>query len=98
MTVTTKQQVISLLEQNQAELRRLGVSRCGLFGSFRTEQTTDKSDVDILVVFQPGMKTFNNFMDLCFFLEDLFFLSPLSFFAIVPPCRPMAKCSAAGRR
>jgi len=36
MTVTTKQQVISLLEQNQAELRRLGVSRCGLFGSFRT--------------------------------------------------------------
>jgi predicted nucleotidyltransferase len=25
-----------------------------------------------LVVFQPGMKTFNNFMDLCFFLEDLF--------------------------
>jgi len=63
MTVTTKQQVISLLEQNQGELRRLGVSRCGLFGSFRT---------DILVVFQPGMKTFNNFMDLCFFLEDLF--------------------------
>jgi predicted nucleotidyltransferase len=72
MTVTTKQQVISLLEQNQAELRRLGVSRCGVFGSFRTEQTTEKSDVDILVVFQPGMKTFNNFMDLCFFLEDLF--------------------------
>jgi predicted nucleotidyltransferase len=71
MTVTTKQQVISLLEQNQPELRRLGVSRCGLFGSFRTGQTTEKSDVDILVVFQPGMKTFNNFMDLCFFLEEL---------------------------
>jgi uncharacterized protein len=72
MTVTTKQQVISLLEQNQGELRRLGVSRCGLFGSFVRDDMDVSSDVDILVEFQPGMKTFNNFMDLCFFLEDIF--------------------------
>ena len=71
MTVTTKEQVIDLIKQHQQELQRLGVNRCGLFGSFRTGQMTEQSDVDLLVVFQPGMKTFNNFMDLCFFLEDL---------------------------
>lgn len=54
MTVTTKQQVISLLEQNQAELRRLGVSRCGLFGSFRTEQTTEKRALLTPYVFRCG--------------------------------------------
>ncbi len=32
---------------------------------------TDQSDVDILVEFEPQQKSFNNFMDLCFFLEDL---------------------------
>ena len=29
------------------------------------------SDVDILVAFEPDQKTFDNFMDLSFFLEDL---------------------------
>jgi predicted nucleotidyltransferase len=37
----------------------------------RGEQQT-KSDIDILVEFQKGKKTFNNYMDLKFFLEDLF--------------------------
>lgn len=71
MAVITKEQVIKLIEQHRSDLQRFGVDRCGLFGSFRTEQITDQSDVDLLIVFRSGMKTFNNFMDLCFFLEDL---------------------------
>ena len=46
--------------------------RCGLFGSFVRDTAVDQSDVDMLVVFDPALKTFHNFMDLCFFLEDLF--------------------------
>ncbi len=32
----------------------------------------DQSDVDILVDFDPSKKTFGNFMNLAFFLEDIF--------------------------
>jgi predicted nucleotidyltransferase len=30
------------------------------------------SDIDILVAFKPEQKTFENFMNLSFFLEDIF--------------------------
>jgi len=34
-------------------------------------QSEERSDVDILVEFEPEQKTFDNFMQLAFFLEDL---------------------------
>jgi len=68
----TKQDIFSSLRENQLVLEKFGVSRCGLFGSFRTGSATERSDVDLLVIFEPEQKTFNNFMDLCFFLEELF--------------------------
>jgi uncharacterized protein len=71
--VQTKAQVISLLKERQSELNHLGVERCGVFGSFSRETAIrDESDVDILVAFKPEKKTFDNFMSLSFFLEDLF--------------------------
>ncbi len=72
MAVQTKEQILALLQAHQAELRRLGVRRCGLFGSFVRNELHDQSDVDILVEFEPDQKTFKHFMQLAFFLEDLF--------------------------
>lgn len=73
MPVQTKAQVLGLLKQNQQELQRFGVQRCGIFGSFvRDAAIHEQSDVDVLVVFEPEQKTFDNFMHLSFFLEDLF--------------------------
>ncbi|MBD2329549.1 nucleotidyltransferase family protein [Alkalinema sp. FACHB-956] len=72
MGVENKQQVIRLVEDHHQVLQQLGVNRFGLCGSFRRDEMTKVSDVDVLVIFQPGMKTFANFMDLCFFLEELF--------------------------
>lgn len=73
MPVKTKAQVISLLQEYQQELHRFGVKRCGVFGSFaRDTAIHDQSDVDILVTFEPDKKTFDNFMNLSFFLEELF--------------------------
>lgn len=67
----TKQDVLTVLDQNQSRLRSLGVRRIGLFGSFvRGEQHHD-SDIDLLVEFEPERKTFDRFMELSFFLEDL---------------------------
>jgi len=69
--VRTKQDILEALNQSQSHLRSLGVKRIGLFGSFvRNEQASD-SDVDLLVEFEPNQKTFDNFMELSFFLEEI---------------------------
>jgi predicted nucleotidyltransferase len=72
MSVSNKREIFELLAKNESQLRRLGVKRCGLFGSFTRDEQNDKSDVDILVEFEEGRKNFDNFMALAFFLEDLF--------------------------
>ncbi|MBI2864161.1 MAG: nucleotidyltransferase family protein [Chloroflexi bacterium] len=72
MTVQNKEEILALLQKHHAELRRLGVRRCGLFGSFVRNVSRDQSDVDILVDFEPGQKTFDHFMQIAFYLEDLF--------------------------
>jgi len=42
------------------------------FGSFVRNSATDSSEIDLLIDFNPDKKSFDNFMDLAFFLEDLF--------------------------
>jgi uncharacterized protein len=67
----TKQDILRILDQNGSDLRALGVKRIGLFGSFvRGEQRSD-SDIDLLVEFDAGRKTFDAFMELSFFLEEV---------------------------
>jgi hypothetical protein len=63
---------IKTLNLHKEAIKSFGVRRLGLFGSFvRDEQRTD-SDIDILVEFEPGLKKFDNFMGLAFFLETIF--------------------------
>lgn len=57
---------------NMEKIRGYGVRRIGLFGSYIRGEQTETSDVDILVEFEDDEKTFDNYMDLKFFLEDLF--------------------------
>ena len=71
-TVQTKAQVLSSLHEHRQKLKDFGVERYGIFGSFRRDHNIHPlSDVDILVSFTPEKKTFDNFMHLGFFLEDL---------------------------
>jgi predicted nucleotidyltransferase len=69
--VSTKADVLEVLEKNKVKLNTLGVRRFSLFGSFLYDQATAESDVDLLVEFEPGEKTFTNFSNLIFFLEEL---------------------------
>ena len=71
MKVNTKQDIITLIKQNQERFQEFGVYRLGLFGSFIKAQVIQHSDVDVLVTFHPHLKTFDNFMSLSIFLEDL---------------------------
>ena len=72
MAVKTKEEVFTLLRQNGARLRGFGVGQISVFGSFARGEQNDESDVDILVEFEPGRKTFDNFMGLADYLEELF--------------------------
>jgi len=51
---------------------RFGVKRIGIFGSFARGMQKRTSDVDVLVEFADGQATFDNFMQLVYYLEDLF--------------------------
>ncbi|MEA2034535.1 MAG: nucleotidyltransferase family protein [Euryarchaeota archaeon] len=51
---------------------RFGVAKIGIFGSAARSEERPESDVDVLVCFVPGQATFRNFMELAYYLEDLF--------------------------
>ncbi len=71
MKVQTKGDLSSLIKARQGQLKTFGVKRLGLFGSFARGQQNKDSDIDVLIEFEPEQKTFDNFMHLIFFLEDL---------------------------
>ena len=63
--------VKGILEKHKDEIKeRFGVKSIGLFGSCARGEEDEKSDVDVIVEF--GEPNFDDFMDLVFYLEDLF--------------------------
>ena len=69
--LSTKSELLATLSEHGDRLRAWGVCRLGVFGSFVRDHPRPDSDVDLLVAFEPGAKTFDHFMAVCFFLEDL---------------------------
>jgi predicted nucleotidyltransferase len=64
---------LALLRKNEQIVKeRFGVEEIGIFGSFARGEERPDSDIDVLVVFAKGRKTFENYMDCRFFLEELF--------------------------
>ena len=68
--IERKKDLFALLAKHQEQMKKFGVKRWGVFGSFARDQQSDRSDVDILVEFEQGKKSFDNFMHLAFFLEE----------------------------
>jgi uncharacterized protein len=66
----TKKEIKLFLLANKKQILNLGVARIGLFGSFVRGEQHPGSDIDILVEYQPGKKTYKNFITLAYFLED----------------------------
>jgi predicted nucleotidyltransferase len=69
--IRNKHDLFKILEQNQVRFMNLGVRRLGLFGSFARGEERPDSDIDILVEFAQGKKSFDAFMQLSFLLEEL---------------------------
>ena len=68
----TSKDIVEEIEENMEKIKKYGVDRIGLFGSYIRNEQEMGSDIDILVEFEKDKKTFDNYMDLKFFLEDLF--------------------------
>lgn len=68
----TYKAILTSLNENKAAIRKFGVQKIGLFGSYLRSEQKSTSDIDILVEFEKDKITFDNYMDLKFYLEDLF--------------------------
>ncbi|MCX6999018.1 MAG: nucleotidyltransferase family protein [Candidatus Sumerlaeota bacterium] len=64
--------MLNAIREKVGQFHTLGVKRLGLFGSFVRGEPSTKSDVDILVEFETGQKTFDHFIQLSFLLEEIF--------------------------
>ncbi len=68
----TLELIMNKIEKNMDKIKKYGVKKIGLFGSYSQNNQTEESDLDILVEFKKGQKSFDNYMDLKFFLEEIF--------------------------
>jgi predicted nucleotidyltransferase len=66
----TREEILARLAKHRADLAQFGVASLALFGSAARGGLGTKSDVDMLVSF-AGPATFDGYMDLKAFLEDL---------------------------
>lgn len=66
----TSNKILTVIQDNDEVIRNFGIKKIGLFGSFAKATAKRDSDIDILIEFIPGSKTFDNYMDLKFFLEN----------------------------
>lgn len=65
-----RSEILQTLADHRDDLVGMGVKSMAIFGSAARDEARQDSDVDILVEFS-GPATFNGYMDLKFFLEDL---------------------------
>lgn len=63
--------ILRKIEENLDVIKGYGVKRIGVFGSYVEGKPRLDSDIDLLVEFEKGKKTFDNYMELKFFLEKI---------------------------
>ena len=64
-----KNEIMAKLTKNMPEIKEFGVEKIGVFGSLLKGETA--GDIDILITFKKTEESFQNLMDLYFFLENL---------------------------
>src|SRR5882762_1891707 len=67
-----KNAILHTLAAHKLQLAGFGVNQIGLFGSFVRNEANEHSDIDLLVDIRKDKKTFNNFLSLNYYLEELF--------------------------
>lgn len=70
--MTTKDYILATLKSNKSEASKYGIKNIGLFGSYLKGGQSEKSDIDILIDFEPGMENYDNLMAVYDLFERLF--------------------------
>jgi len=65
-----KEEILNSITTNEAKIKSFGVRSLSLFGSSVRGKETAASDLDFIVEFER--KSFDSYMDLKLFLEELF--------------------------
>jgi hypothetical protein len=68
--IRNSREILKIIEENREKIKGFGVTSLGLFGSAVRGEAKDTSDLDFVVEFEK--KTFDAYMDLKKFLEELF--------------------------
>jgi predicted nucleotidyltransferase len=70
--MTTKDYIVSTIKANRPELSKFGIRDIGLFGSYVRGEQSGKSDIDILIDFEPDMENYDNYMAVYDIFERIF--------------------------
>ena len=70
--MTTKENILSTLKTHKHEFAKYGVMNVGLFGSYLRNEQSAKSDIDLLIDFEPEKENFDNYMAVYDLFENLF--------------------------
>lgn len=70
--MTNKEYILAILKTNKSRFSKFGIKNLGLFGSYVRDEQSEKSDIDILIDFEPEMENYDNFMAVYDLFELLF--------------------------
>ena len=67
-----RESAINLLKANLENILKYGVKTIGIFGSIARNEAKESSDLDVLVEYKEGSLNLDSYMDLKYYLEELF--------------------------
>lgn len=70
--MTNKEKIIEKLKIKKRELKKYGITKIGLFGSYVRDEQSENSDIDLLIEFDPEKESFDNYMLAYDIIEDMF--------------------------
>ncbi len=68
----TKEAILNQISNHAPYFKKMGVSEIGLYGSYKHNNQTKNSDIDLLIDFYPKQETFDNYMNVYDYIESLF--------------------------
>ena len=70
--MTTQEHILKTLKSNKIKLTKFGIRNVGLFGSYRRNEQSSESDIDLLIDFEPEKENFDNLMAVYDLFEKIF--------------------------
>lgn len=68
----TRENILQNLQAIKPKIANLGIREIGLFGSYLRNEQTEKSDIDILIDFEPSKETYDNYLVVYDLVEETF--------------------------